>query len=812
MRRRVFLLGGLAFSTVVFAQTAKTPIPVESRRALVNQYCAGCHNDKLRTGGFSWTQIDLAHPEQNAELTEKVIRKLRVGMMPPAGMPKPSRAERNAFASALESALDKAAAGHMNAGAPDLHRLNRTEYRNSVRDLLDLDVDVAALLPPDDMSHGFDNMADALTVTPVLMQSYIRAADKISRLAIGDPQASPVMAKYDVPKVYNQMRHVDGAPFGTRGGISVMHNFPADGDYTFKSILYYYYTEELFGSALPKPLQGQQIEVSVDGSRVALFTIDPLTPERVANYVTPPVRVTAGPHRVSAAFLSKFDGPIEDSYRLVEQTLLDVSIGLEPGMTSLPQLHTLLITGPLKVSGVSDTPSRRKVFVCRPSTESEELPCAKKIIAGLARQAYRRPVNDTDIEHLLNYYQAGRNDADFDSGVRAAIQAMLADPQFVFRFERVPPRAAPGSNFRISDLELASRLSYFLWSSAPDEELLKVASEGKLREKEVLANEVRRMLADPRSEALSRNFASQWLHLQNLKEISPDGNLFPNYTKNLSLAMTNETELLFDSIMREDRNVLDLLTAKYTFVNEILAKHYGIPDIVGNRMRRVALTDPNRYGILGQGSFLMLTSIANRTSPVQRGKYVMEVLLGSPPPPPPPNVPALKENLAVNEKPLSVRERMEQHRENEPCHTCHQMMDPIGLALENFDAVGVWREKDSGSLIDASGRMFDGSKLDGPVSLRNAILNHSDSFLGTFAENLLAYGLGRVIDYRDMPVVRSIEQSAAKNGDRFSSFIFGVVDSTPFQMRKVRQSSGSEDLASAKPAPASQSNSKGERR
>jgi hypothetical protein len=454
-------------------------------------------------------------------------------------------------------------------------------------------------------------------------------------------------------------------------------------------------------------------------------------------------------------------------------------------MTTLPHLHTLTVTGPMNITGVSETPSRKAILSCHPASQAEELPCAKKIVSVLARRAFRRPVTDADVERLLNEYQFGRNEGNFETGVRMMVQAILADPQFVFRFERDPANAVAGTNFHLSDLELATRLSYFLWSSAPDEELITIASQGKLWNPAVLEKQVRRMLADPKSESLASNFASEWLHLQNLKEVEPDAVLFPNFTRNLALSMLRETQLLFGSIMREDRNVTDLLTAQYTFVDERLARHYRIPDVAGSGFRRVALTDPARFGILGQGSMLTLTSQANRTSPVQRGKYVMEVLLGTPPPNPPPDVPALKENVN-NEKQQTVRERMEQHRQNEPCHNCHQMMDPIGLSLENFDAVGVWREKDSGVPVDNSGRMYDGAKLDGPVSLRNAVLAHSDAYLNNFAKNLLSYAVGRVLEDRDMPAVRAMVHGAEKNDYKFSSFVLGAVNSVPFQMRKAQ--------------------------
>ncbi len=499
---------------------------------------------------------------------------------------------------------------------------------------------------------------------------------------------------------------------------------------------------------------------------------------------TAAIAVKAGPQRVSAAFLEKFEGPVEDIVSPVENVLIDTTHADLPGLTSLPHLRELDITGPTKVTGISDTPSRRAIFTCRPAAGADEIPCAKKIISRIARQAYRRPVTDSDVEDLLSFYQKGRNQGDFDSGILAVVQTILSDPEFVFRFERAPSNAVPGTNYRVSDLELASRLSFFLWSSPPDDQLITIASQGKLREPGVLEQQVRRMLAHPKSESLANVFAYQWLHLQNLNDVQPDAFLFPNFDRNLVDSMRRETEMFFSSIVHEDRAILDLLTANYTFVDEILAKHYGIPDVLGAKFRRVEIADENRFGLLGQASILTLTSVSNRTSPVARGKYVMQVLLGTPPPPPPPNVPPLKEN-EDNGKALPVREKMEQHRKNEPCHSCHQLMDPIGLSLENFDGVGQWRTRDSGAPIDASGRMFEGSKLDGPVGLRQAILSHSDVFTGTFTESLLAYALGRVIDSREMPTVRSIEREAARNGNRFSAFVFAIVQSTPFQMRRA---------------------------
>ena len=807
--KRILVPGSLAIFSAVFAlaQTpaAKTPAAktsaaqtpaaktaaapsVSPQRALVNQYCAPCHNDKLKTGGFSWSKLDPNHPEQNPELAEKVIRMVQAGMMPPSGMPRPDDKTLNSFASSIENGIDRAAALQPNPGRPALHRLNRTEYANAVRDLLGVDVDVSPLLPTDDKSHGFDNMADVLTITPTLMEGYVRAASRISREAVGDPKALALTTTYSIPRVLAQTRHIDGTPFGTRGGISVAHDFPADGDYVFKVGFYYSPTGPLFGL---NQGPGQKIEIAVNGEQVALLDIDPRMTLAKDGIKTPPIHVRAGPQQISASFPVKFDGPIEDEYHMVEQSLVDVSVGTVPGMTTLVHLHEFSVTGPMKPEGISDTPSRRAIFTCRPMSDAEEVPCAKQIIGRLARAAWRRPVSDNDLEALMNFYQEGKNKENFEGGIRTAIQAVLASPEFVFRFENPPANAVPGANYRISDLELATRMSFFLWSSLPDDELITVAAQNKLHDPAVLEKEVRRMLASPKAEALVNNFADEWLHLADLENANPDLFLFPNFDKTLALSMKRETELLFNSIMREDRNVLDLINANYTFVNERLAKHYGIPNVLGNNFRRVQLTDPNRYGLLGEGSILTLTSTAIRTSPVERGKYVMVVLFGTPPPPPPPNVPALKENSDTRTghvaKALSVRERMEQHRANEPCKSCHAMMDPIGFSLENFDAVGVWRDKDSGFEIDPTGKMFDGSKLTGPASLRAAIMKHSESFIGNFTENLLAYGMGRVLETYDMPAVREIEREAARNDNRFSAYVLGIVKSLPFQMRRAEE-------------------------
>ena len=772
----------LFFSAALAVAQAQSP----AQQALVNRYCAGCHNDKQKSGGFSFSKLDLAHPELNSDQAERVIRKVRAGMMPPIGLPRPEANGLSNFAVSLETALDTAAAAHPNPGRPALHRLNRTEYRNSIRDLLNVDIDPATLLPPDDMSHGFDNMADVLTISPALMEGYIRAAGRIASEAVGDPSMTATMVTWKIPRVISQNEHIEGTPMGTRGGHAVLHNFPADAEYNFRVTFYYSLDGPLYGRVQAKE---QKVEFSVDGERVALLDIDPAM-VLTDDIRTPNITVKAGPHRIAAAFIQKFDGMVEDVVSPPGLSLVDLNIAQYPGLTPLPHLHDLSISGPFKPTGVSETPSRARIFTCRPKSGADELSCGKKIIATLARQAYRRPVSDADVEDLLTFYQRARNGKDFESGIRTAIQAMISSPEFVFRFERTPAAVSGGSNHRVADLELASRLSYFLWSSAPDNELISLAAQNRLKDPGVLEAQVRRMLADPKAWALTANFASQWLHLQNLRDAQPDAYLYPNFNRNLADSMRRETEFFFASVIREDRNVLDLLTANYTYVDETLAKHYGIPGVLGTRFRRVEIPDRNRRGLLGQAGILTLTSVSNRTSPVQRGKYVLEVLFGVPPPTPPPNVPPLKENSG-EAKAMSVRQRLEQHRENEPCRSCHATIDPLGFSLENYDPTGAWRTRDAGFAIDPQGKLFDGSELNGPAGLRAALLNHTDSFLGTFGESLLAYGLGRVIDNTDMPAVRAIRREAAKNDNRFSTWVMAIVKSTPFQMRRAETESAS---------------------
>jgi hypothetical protein len=617
------------------------------------------------------------------------------------------------------------------------------------------------------------------------MEGYLRAASTISRLAVGDRDATASSTTWKVPRTQSQMRHVEGAPMGTRGGLSVAHVFPADGEYQFKILLHSGPTGDLFGG----PYAGEQIDISIDGERVALMDINPRMNEQDPNGLnmfSPKLHIKAGQHRVSAAFIARFDGPIDDLMVQIDHTLADTNIGEVFGTTALPHIRDFTITGPFTVSGVSDTASRRRIFSCRPTGAAEEQACARDIIKRLATQAYRGPVGAEDFKELMTFYDQGRKKGDFEGGVRLALQAILASPRFLFRMEEVPATVRPGQIYRITDLDLASRLSFFLWGAPPDDELVKLANQGTLGTPAVFDTEVRRMLADARSAALSHRFASLWLRLQDVEKVRPDHHFYAHWDSSLSHSLVRETELFFDSLVREDRPLLDLLTADYTFVNDRLAKHYGIPNVLGGEFRRVPIPDPNRRGILGHGSVLLLTSIADRTSPVQRGKWVLEVLLGSPPPPPPPNVPALEETKAADgAKLLSVRERMEEHRKNPACAPCHRVIDPLGLALENFDATGRWRIKDNGQPIDAVGELYDGTTMDGPAGLRSALLKHSDLVILSFTESLMTYALGRRVEHYDMPRVREIVRDAKRNDYRLSSFVLGVVKSPAFRMSKA---------------------------
>ena len=755
--------------------------------ALVKQYCVTCHNDRAKAGQLTLASFDAAQAADHLDVTEKMIRKLRAGMMPPAGARRPEAAQLDALASALEGRVDRAAAVNPNPGSRPFQRLNRAEYARAVKDMLGIDIDVAALLPADTISNGFDNVADSQSFSPTLLESYLRAAAKVTALAIGDPEAPASETNYRVPKTASQLSRVEGAPFGTRGGVSTPHNFPADGDYVFKVELHSNACGVLFGG----PNQGEQIEVSVDGERKALLNIDPRMAETTTglSLKTPPIHIKAGERRVTAAFIQRFEGPVNDLIAPIDHTLADTQIGVAVGITTLPHVKDFSIVGPYNVTGISDTASRRKIFTCRPTSGDDEPACASKIIRNLATQAFRGPVSDRDLTGLMKFYNDGRKEGDFEYAIGGAIEAILASPQFLFRLEGTPGTLRAGQSYRLSDMELASRLSYFIWAAAPDEELKKLAASGRLSTPGVYGKQVARLLADPRSEALSTRFARQWLRLGDVDTVLPDAVAYPYFDRTLGDAFIRESELFFDSLVREDRSLLDLLTADYSFVNERIARHYGIPNVTGNAFRRVTLP-AERRGILTHGSVLVLTSVADRTSPVMRGKWVMEVMMGSPPPAPPPNVPTLEETKGeVAGKVLTVRERMEEHRKNPQCTSCHRVIDPLGLALENFDVTGKYRIKDAGMPVDPSGTLYDGMQMSGPEGLRAALLKHQDAFLLSFTEHLLTYALGRRIDHHDMWAVRRIIRDAEKKNLKLSAFIQGVAASPLFTMGSVTDQS-----------------------
>ena len=763
---------------------------------LVKQYCTGCHNDRSKAGELTLAGWNVTRASAERDLTEKMIHKLRAGMMPPAGVRRPESEKVAQFVAALESRMDAAAAADPDPGWRPFQRLNRGEYSREIKHLLDLDVDVTAFLPADTISDGFDNVADVQTFSPTLMEGYLRAASRIAMLAIGDPESAPTQATFKLPKTASQMERVDGAPLGTRGGISVEHTFAADGDYVFSMDFFAEPLGYLFGNTRP----GEEIEVSLDGSRLALLSIDPkLSEEKTGLTIkSAPIHVQAGTHRVTAAFIQRYEGLINDLIAPIDHTMADTEIGIAFGITTLPHLRSLSIVGPHRVTGVSDTPSRRRVFSCRPLTLADETPCAGAIVRRVATQAFRRPVSEKDHARLMTFYARGRKEKNFEFGVTKALEAILASPQFLFRAEETPRLRSASSGaagavlsgpYRLGDYELASRLSFFVLGSGPDAELLKLASQGGLGLPGALSKQARRLLTLPRADAMATRFASQWLRLQDLERVIPDPILYPYSDQTLSLALKKETELFFESLVRDDRSVLDLLTADYTYVNERVARHYGIANVTGTAFRRVTLP-ADRRGILGHGSILTLTSIADRTSPVMRGKWVMEVLLGSPPPPPPPNVPALEETKGTSDtgRALTVRERMEQHRSNPQCTSCHRVIDPLGLALENFDATGKWRIRDGGMPVDTSGQLFDGTSITGSSGLRDALLRHQDVVLLSFTRSLMTYALGRRVEAADMPAVRRIIRTAAAQNYRISAFVTGIVESDAFRLARLPQS------------------------
>ena len=788
------------------APSAGAPSP--DPRALLDEYCVVCHNARTRTAGLLLDRADVHAVAAGAETWEKVVRKLRSGAMPPPGRRRPDVRTLDAFVTGLEAELDAAAAARPNPGRPPDHRLNRFEYGNAVRDLLDLEMDVEALLPPDESDQGFDNIAEVLSMSPTLLGRYLFAARRISQLAVGDPSAGPAVETFRVSRGMRQDERMgEDLPYGTRGGIAVRHYFPLDGEYEVQVRLGRNFTNSQIRAIATR----EEIDVLLDGVRVTRFTIG----GRCADATADPACTGSGIYRTSRyqltadeALRARFQAPA--GMHTLGVAFVRKSVLTEgPPPTLLPPRHTsstyeaprmdvdyVRLEGPFNPTGPGDTASRRRIFVCRPDGEGAdaETACAREILGGLARRAYRRPVTDADVDTLMAFYDAGRGEGGFERGVQEALARLLVSPQFLFRVERDPAGVEPGGVYRISDLELASRLSFFLWSTIPDDELLATAESGTLREPGVLRAQVRRMLADPRARALARNFGGQWLFIRNLRAIDPDASAYPEFDDNLREAFQRETELFLEHEMRDDRPLAELLTADHTYLNERLARFYGVPNVYGAHFRRVRMPDPRRAGLLGHASILTVTSYATRTSPVVRGKYLLDNILGAPPPPPPPNVPALEDTAAAGHG-ASIREQMEQHRRSPACAACHTRMDPLGFALENFDGIGQWRDTDGGAPIDASGVLPDGTAFTGPADFREALLERRGEFIRTVAEKLLTYALGRAVGAPDMPAVRGILRDAAPDDHRWSSLILGIVESRPFQMRRAQ------DAATADVAP-----------
>ena len=783
-----------------------------SQRALLDRYCVGCHNQRGRSAGqeparkLTLDDLDVTRVGDHAEIWERVVRKMRAGMMPPAGSRRPDKPAYDGFITWLETELDKHATPY--APAPGLHRLNRTEYANVIRDLLNLDVDAASYLPPDDSTHGFDNVAGALGISSTLVEAYVSAAGKISRLAIGEPAAAGLVV-YRTPEDASQDYHIEGLPFGTRGGMLARHVFPSDGEYTIT-------VTPIFGDNMSPTGFGsvpcEKLEILLDGGRVQLMdwqgsrrpgAFETNCGRSAAPVVSPAagrgrggparneipkmtvrVHTTAGSHLVGATFLATNFAPLLDlDQHFMRDTL---QTGPTPGFTFFPHVGTVRIEGPFNATPAKESPSRQKIFVCQP-TGADEAPCARRIVTNLASHAFRRPLSAAETQSLMAFYDAGRTEGDFEHGVEMTLARILADPRLIYRIETEPANVKAGQLYRVSDLDLASRLSFFIWSTTPDDQLLAVARQGKLKDPAVLEREARRMLNDPRAEALSVNFAGQWLNLRGLQSAGPLPLVYPDFDDPLRQAMRREVELLFESIVRDDRSIVDLLTVDYTYVNERLARHYGIPNIYGSQFRRVTLGPDMdvRRGLIGKGAFLTTTSKPERTSPVTRGKWVMTNILGVSPPDPPPDVPPLKPksgDAAGNMKEPSMREKMMEHRVRADCIQCHKLMDPIGFSLENFDGIGLWRSHDEGAPVDASAEVFDGTNITGPAGLRNWLATYHDQFVEVVAEKLLTYALGRGVEYQDMPLVRAIARDAGRNGNKFSALVLGVVRSKPFQM------------------------------
>jgi mono/diheme cytochrome c family protein len=801
MFQRIVIVAGLAFVAVAAvsgqavprartaqagASTVAAPpaAAVGAQRAVIDKYCVGCHNMRVKAGGLALDELDLAKLSERAEVVEKVALKLRAGLMPPPRMPRPDPAALDGLIGWMENELDRHAKPSL--AAPGIHRLNRTEYRNVIRDLIGLQIDPARYLPSDNSTHGFDNVAAGLTMSPALMEAYLSAASKISRLALAS-NTTPTFVEFNVPDDVTQNYHVEGLPFGTRGGTLIEYEFPADGDYILRVVPIF---EGNMGQANDPfgQIQRERLVVTLDGRQVHQYDWDKeMRGAPRSGVPTPLIRVTAGLHKVGVTFIATNYAPDNNINEVFQRATIET--GGIPGYEFFPHVGKVRIEGPQKAARASDTPSRRKIFVCTPpsgATARQEDACARQILSTLARRAYRRPVTAADVDVLMEFYASGRRAGSFDDGIEKGLRRLLAEPEFIYRREVAPATVAAGGSYRIGDLALASRLSFFLWSSMPDDQLLTLAEQGRLRQPAVLEAQVRRMLTDPKAAELIDNFAGQWLNLRALSTVAPNASVYPDFDDNLRQAFRQEVELLFSTIVREDRSVLDFLNADYTFVDERLARHYGIPNVYGSRFRRVTLGPELDYrrGLLGKGAWMSVTSQATRTSPVTRGKVFLETFLGVSPPAPPPVVPELKataqDNTGSGKEP-TMRERMEQHHANPTCASCHSLFEPIGLALENFDGVGAWREKDEGQPIDPSGQLADGTRIDGAASLRAFVGRNSEQFVRVVAEKLLTYGLGRGVETADMPLVRSIVRDASARDYRFSTLVLGVVKSAPFQ-------------------------------
>ena len=834
MTRVAVALAAAAILPIGFASMASspsdvpvppTPVSIPDAAAaddneVVQQYCVRCHNERRLIGNLSLEEFDAADPVADVVVAEKMIRKLRAGMMPPPGARRPGPQVLQGLAASMEETIDAAAARSPNPGSRTFQRLNRAEYERAVHDLLGVEIDASAYLPGETVSAGFDNIADVQNLSATLLEAYLTAASEVSRLALGDAAATPSESTYEVSRYAEQRQHVPGAPIGTRGGISVVHNFVADGEYYFRLAFQHESTGNFFGQTAPFD---EHVEVSIDGVRVALIPLDRWMHRQDPNgveVVTDPIAVSAGPHRVSAAFLKAAEGPVEDLTSPHGWSLADKKIGYSYGITGLAHLRDMTIGGPYNVTGVSRTPAWERIATCRPEAADEgssrsgalssdpsasraatptatpattpatmsatTLACAREIVSGLAARAFRRPVSEPEIDGLMELFDLGAAQGGFDVGVRTALQGVLASPDFVFRFEEPAPGVSAGEAYPVDGLGLATRLSFFLWGRPPDAGLVQAAAEGRLSDPESFDEHLERMLADPRAEALGSRFASQWLRLQDLDRVHPDALRYPDFYEQLAHDMRLETETFFNALVQEDGTLMDLLAADYSYMNERLARHYGVPGVAGDHFRKVDYVDDARRGVLGHGSILTLTSHANRTSPVLRGKWVMEVLLGSPPPPPPPDVPELDATAEAAEgRFLTVRERMEEHRANPACNSCHRVIDPIGLALENFDVTGVWRIRDKGAPVETTGELYDGTPIGGPEDLRTALLRRPEPLARTFTENLLAYALGRRVEYHDMPAVRQIARAARAQDYKLSAFVKEVARSAPFRMSMV---------------------------